>query len=602
LLTLGEWRQDPQREAGWLNRGLLAERRQDSPTALQAYMAALKANPSSSAAYVRLGSVMESGSKHDAAQAAYEKAISLNPEDTSAHKALGGLLLRLERPDAARQAAERAIKCVPDAASAHLALGAALNELSRPREAEKALRRAIELEPSGSAAHNNLGMALKAQGRYAEAEAAYKAAVDLAPGLLEPLFNLGIFYREQGALYHDAATATLNKALAIDPANMDVRLVLATMQGQGGGGGGGGGLQLPRRYVEKLFDSVAEMYEETIIEGISYQVPNELVTAVTKSMGADCGCASGQLPANQWAVLDLGCGTGLSGAALRGTAMVMAGCDISDKMCQVARRKGAYASVAHADAVAFLADQPPHAADLIIAGDLAPFMQDLRPLLAAAARVLKPGARFALTTEEDPRAKVAGSGAGGGGDAAGAEQDPEQQAVPPASAVPALNARARYCHAQELVEEWAAEVGLAVLVADSCTLHKQVAFACRSHAVMMPAASSCLLPRSHTVLLSMILTPNCTRKLGVLGDVLGMYWACIGYVLGVYWVCIGRVLGMYWVTYWVCIGRVLGMYWVTVLARGRRWIARLSRDASSCCRCRHDAAACLQPTPLAVFD
>jgi len=99
---------------------------------------------------------------------------------------------------------------------------------------------------------------------------------------------------------------------------------------------------------------------------------------------------------------------------------------------------------------------------------------------------------------------------------------------------------------------------------------------------MMPAASSCLLPRSHTVLLSMILTPNCTRKLGVLGDVLGMYWACIGYVLGVYWVCIGRVLGMYWACIGYVLGDVLGMYWACighVLGDGARAGQALDRKA-----------------------
>lgn len=457
FLSLDQLCQDPQREAGWLNLGLLAERRKDSPTALQAYMAALQANPSSCAAYVGLGSVMETGSKYDAAQAAYEKAIALNQQDASAHTALGGMLLRLDRPDAARQAAERAIEALPDAASGYLELGAALTQLSRPREAEKALRRAIDFDPASGLTHNVLGIALKAQGKYAEAEAAYKRAVELAPGQVEPLYNLGIFYREQGSLYHAAAKAALTKAVHLDPSNLDVRLVLATMEGDGSG------LQLPRAYVERLFDSCAETYEESIIEGIAYEVPTQLVAAVTKSMGADCGCASAQLPANEWAVLDLGCGTGLSGAALRGPAVVMAACDISHEMCRVARRKGLFATVAHADAVSFLEQQPAQAADLIIAGDLMPFIQDVRPLLSAAARVLKPGARFAFTTEEDPCADARPAAAA----------EPGLDSLPPTFAAPALNRRARYCHEQADVEEWARALGFRVLVADSCTLFKQ---------------------------------------------------------------------------------------------------------------------------------
>jgi len=231
-----------------------------------------------------------------------------------------------------------------------------------------------------------------------EAEAAYKTAVELAPDLFEPLFNLGIFYREQGALYHEAAKAMLLRALEMDPTNMDVRLVLATLEG------GNTELELPRPYVEKLFTSVAETYEENIIPAISYQVPNELVTAVSKSLAQDCGCASAQLPVNEWAVLDVGCGTGLSAAALRGTAMVMAGCDVSQGMCAVARRKGLYVTVAQEDAATFLLQQPPNAADLVIAGDVFPYIKDLQPVLAAGLHVLKPGARFTFSTEEDIRA------------------------------------------------------------------------------------------------------------------------------------------------------------------------------------------------------
>ncbi len=468
------------REAGWLNLGMLAQRKQDTPSALRAYMGALQTNPSSGHAYVGVGAVMEAGSKSDAAEAAYEKALTLDPALESAHAALCKLFLRVDRPDSARQAAQRGLEALPDAAGLHAALGAALVQLTRPREAERALRTAIGLDSGLSEAYNSLGIALKAQGKYAEAEAAYKTATQLAPGLLEPLYNLGIFYREQGALYRGKARETMEQALAMDPTNMDVRLVLAALDG------GDSDIELPRAYIERLFDSVAETYEENIIPVISYQVPNELVsavtmsmafecvyvcvctnlclyqvpnelvTAVTKSMAFDCGCASGQLPANQWTVLDIGCGTGLSGAALRGTAAVMAGCDVSAEMCRVARRKGMYATVAHADAVEFMLEQAPGCCDLVVAGDVLPYIKDLTPLFAAAARMLKPGARFVFTTEEDVRSQMGGGKGGMGGSEEGAETggrvEQEVSVFGGGGAEgPVLNARTRYWHSQAYV-------------------------------------------------------------------------------------------------------------------------------------------------------
>ena len=226
-----------------------------------------------------------------------------------------------------------------------------------------------------------------------------------------------------------ALTHTCCLGLVLTPVRPD----MAVMQG------GSSDVDLPRTYIEALFDSVAEVYEDTIIPAIAYNVPTELVAgtskldphacmskattltrceraacvrqhwpAITKSLGIDCGCASAQLPANEWAILDVGCGTGLSAAPLRGAALVMAGCDVSEHMCQVARRKGLYATVAHADAASFLRSNGAHSADLVVAGDVVPFIKDLAPLFAAAAHVLKPGARFAFTTEEDMQGEGGG--------------------------------------------------------------------------------------------------------------------------------------------------------------------------------------------------
>jgi len=252
---------------------------------------------------------------------------------------------------------------------------------------------------------------------------------------------------------------------------MDVRLVLSALEG-GSSESGSEDLELPRKYVEALFDSVAETYEDTIIPAISYQVPNELVTAITKSMAFDCGCASGQLPANEWALLDLGCGTGLSGASLRGTAKAMAGCDVSKNMCAVARRKGMYATVEHTDAVSFLGLQPPAAADLLVAGDVFPYMKDLQPLFDAAARALKPAARFAFTTEEDARGS--GDTLAANIDASSVDMTSDNQSSQITSAAtPQLNSRTRFWHSEAYIKGVADAAGLQILVSDSCSLHKQ---------------------------------------------------------------------------------------------------------------------------------
>ncbi len=56
--------------------------------------------------------------------------------------------------------------------------------------------------------------------------------------------------------------------------------------------------------------------------------------------------------------LDLGCGTGLSGAAFRGMVDVLTGIDLSTKMIARAKAKGIYDDLVHVDISSFLTGIP----------------------------------------------------------------------------------------------------------------------------------------------------------------------------------------------------------------------------------------------------
>lgn len=66
-------------------------------------------------------------------------------------------------------------------------------------------------------------------------------------------------------------TRTCCLGLVLIPVRPDV----AVMQG------GSSDVDLPRTYIEALFDSVAEVYEDTIIPAIAYNVPTELVAGTS---------------------------------------------------------------------------------------------------------------------------------------------------------------------------------------------------------------------------------------------------------------------------------------------------------------------------------
>ena len=84
------------------------------------------------------------------------------------------------------------------------------------------------------------------------------------------------------------------------------------------------------------------------------------------------------------------------------------------------------------------------AADLVIAGDVLPYIKHLLPLFKGAARVLKPAARFAFTTEEDVRERERARAR------ASSASTPTSPEAEYASALPAplLNSRTRFWHSQ----------------------------------------------------------------------------------------------------------------------------------------------------------
>ncbi|MGO8659116.1 methyltransferase domain-containing protein, partial [Rhizobium ruizarguesonis] len=66
-------------------------------------------------------------------------------------------------------------------------------------------------------------------------------------------------------------------------------------------------------------------------------------------------------------LLDLGCGTGLTGGALRDLCEDMTGIDISEKMVEIAHEKDLYETLFVAEVEDFLDDNDEEAFDIITA-------------------------------------------------------------------------------------------------------------------------------------------------------------------------------------------------------------------------------------------
>ena len=106
-------------------------------------------------------------------------------------------------------------------------------------------------------------------------------------------------------------------------------------------------------------------------------------------------------------VVDLPCGTGLAGPALRPLAGRLIGSDLSAAMLELAAGRGCYDQLIAGDMVAVLAGLR---ADLVVCHGALYYVPDLAPITAAAAAALRPGGHFAFTDYHAGRGVMATMG------------------------------------------------------------------------------------------------------------------------------------------------------------------------------------------------
>lgn len=227
---------------------------------------------------------------------------------------------------------------------------------------------------------------LYAQASFEEGDLAAAAdlaaqALEIAPGFAPAWALLG---RARAALGVEGAVEALERALAIEPEDaLGVRLDLARL------GRLDPDAAMAPGYVRALFDDYADRFDAHLVNALAYRGPELLLDAIDRLA-----------PGRRFRrAVDLGCGTGLMGAALQGRAEALVGCDLSPAMVGKARERGVYERLEVADLLAFLSAEPPASADLAVAADVLVYLGDLRPVLAACALVLEPGGLLAFTVQ-----------------------------------------------------------------------------------------------------------------------------------------------------------------------------------------------------------
>lgn len=241
-------------------------------------------------------------------------------------------------------------------------------------------REAQFLDPDDAEIALEAALYLAELGRHRESVEILERCVRRHPELPAARFHLGTVWRQLAE--PEKAAQQFRRYIALDPedplgaaAELDALARPAT--------------ELPATYLRSLFDQYADEFDRNLVKDLNYRAPEILRQAVDRCWRA---------PASGADVLDLGCGTGLGGAAFRDLARRLHGVDLSPRMLERASARGIYDSLAVGDAVAALRAETA-AWDLVIAADVLVYLGDLAPLFTAARQALKPGGLLAATAE-----------------------------------------------------------------------------------------------------------------------------------------------------------------------------------------------------------
>ena len=210
-------------------------------------------------------------------------------------------------------------------------------------------------------------------------------AIELAPDFPSAWFTLGEIREQLG--WHEAAIAAFRRARNCDPLDRlgaAVRLMRLGADQLG---------EMPKGYVQTLFDQYAPRFEAALLGDLGYRAPQLLFKAVLSVR------AKAKKPALFKRAIDLGCGTGLGAGAFAKEVDHFIGIDLSAGMIEEARASALYAELEVVDMVEGLRGKPVASANLVLAADAMCYVRDVAPVLTETKRVLAPDGVFAFTLE-----------------------------------------------------------------------------------------------------------------------------------------------------------------------------------------------------------
>ncbi|WP_348699347.1 tetratricopeptide repeat protein [Duganella fentianensis] len=433
---------DSQQAKAHCNLGVALMDQDRAAEALACYNSALALQPDYAMAWSNRGNALRRLGQLEAALDSYQQALQHQPRYVEAHSNRAVVLQQLGRYLDALGAAEAALDLNDRHADAWLARGHALHCLRWLPEAVESFDRALHLRPDWDQAYAAQGAALHRLGELAPALDSYERALALHPR--QPQWHTARGNTLRAMQRHEEAAQAYRTALDCGEQAETVAFALASV------GAGEAPASLPAEYVRNLFDQYANHFDEHLLNVLDYQTPAHLTRLLMQYPPASATLRD---------ILDLGCGTGLCGPALRPLARKLCGVDLSPQMLEKAAQRQQYDELHCADLLAYLADQS-QAWDLAIAADVFVYLGDLSAVFRAIARALRAGGQFCFSVEAANRGDYT------------------------------LQASNRYAHSLDYLLRLASASGLQVLASEQLTAREENGAPIQAFALLLQKSTS----------------------------------------------------------------------------------------------------------------
>lgn len=237
--------------------------------------------------------------------------------------------------------------------------------------------------------HYELGLSHLQQGHISDAMMRFKLVTWLEPANAKAWYYLG---RAQlaGGKKQDASQS-FQRSLKLQPGVEEAEYFLAIA---GGSSGGALPAVMPQSLSREYFDALAPEFNQQQ-ESLQYEGGRLLAEAVRAAV------QDGRV---NYAILDLGCGTGLCGRELRPLAGQLTGVDMSPSMLDQARLlqddqgHKIYDALFQRDMLTFFKENTARF-DMVVACGVASYVGEWKDIAHAAAQALQPGGLFAFTAD-----------------------------------------------------------------------------------------------------------------------------------------------------------------------------------------------------------